>query len=307
MIRNDFVSNSSSSSFIISKNEIFNFGKITKDDLQTSLIELYGKDEFEKRDHKPFEIYDLTNEIEAKKCHEKYDSFLNMWISESNPYYEDFSTTRWYLKQTGLDIKQIMCYLDDLKEVILDRIYNPKTNSFDKEVSQDIIDMVRVLKKYNYLETMKEALYNKDALYFIHFDDNELWNIQHVISVGYQDIDKIDLNDLIKKLENIYKDSKESLMLVNKSIFLNDLISRLFKEYKSEFDKIECQWKTEHYTAERFFEVLIEKLYTTKNIKLDDEKLLSTFREKNKDGKFDPLTPWELIDVLNVDYVLHEG
>lgn len=46
-IRNDYVSNSSSSSFIIGENEIFNNFNITKQDILDALIDAYGVANYE--------------------------------------------------------------------------------------------------------------------------------------------------------------------------------------------------------------------------------------------------------------------
>ena len=47
-IRSDFVSNSSSSSFVFANHELFDYFKITKQDILNALIDLYGKEDYEK-------------------------------------------------------------------------------------------------------------------------------------------------------------------------------------------------------------------------------------------------------------------
>ena len=46
-VRNDYVSNSSSSSFILAEHKMFQFFNITKQDILDALIDSYGKEAYE--------------------------------------------------------------------------------------------------------------------------------------------------------------------------------------------------------------------------------------------------------------------
>lgn len=111
-IRSDFVSNSSSSSFVICKNKMFEFYKITKEDMINALIDLYGKDQYElyvrnqkkrredpenskylsKAEKKypnevgPFYVYDLTDKDDLQKALELWGDMLDQWDSKYTYY-----------------------------------------------------------------------------------------------------------------------------------------------------------------------------------------------------------------------------
>jgi hypothetical protein len=101
-IRSDFVSNSSSSSFVFANHELFDYFKITKQDILNALIDLYGKenyekeverrkkqrvehpdwfdkDELESKDIGPFWIYDLSIKEEREAAIRRWGNLLNGW------------------------------------------------------------------------------------------------------------------------------------------------------------------------------------------------------------------------------------
>jgi hypothetical protein len=100
-IRTDYVSNSSSSSFILGNHELFNFFNITKQDILDALIEMYGgKECYEKAsaryksldeeypdrhnpssdgNHGPFWIYDLSDEKDREEAIKVWGNLLDGW------------------------------------------------------------------------------------------------------------------------------------------------------------------------------------------------------------------------------------
>lgn len=110
-IRNDYVSNSSSSSFIIGENEIFNNFNITKQDILDALIDAYGVDNYEKsvekckkscdehsdyyaknikyKDYGPIYIYDLSDEDELNQAIDMWGNLLDDWTSTNTHFGKD--------------------------------------------------------------------------------------------------------------------------------------------------------------------------------------------------------------------------
>ena len=110
-IRSDFVSNSSSSSFIIGHNEIFNYFHITKQDILDALIDAYGVDAYQQaverrmqsvknhpnwysdnikyNDYGPFYVYDLTIEDDRNKAIAMWGDLLADWSSTNTHFAPD--------------------------------------------------------------------------------------------------------------------------------------------------------------------------------------------------------------------------
>lgn len=110
-IRTDYVSNSSSSSFIIGENEIFNNFNITKQDILDALIDAYGVDNYEQavekckktcdehsdyyaknikyKDYGPIYIYDLADENERNQAIDMWGNLLDDWTSTNTHFGKD--------------------------------------------------------------------------------------------------------------------------------------------------------------------------------------------------------------------------
>lgn len=110
-IRNDYVSNSSSSSFIIGENEIFNNFNITKQDILDALIDAYGVANYEQavekckktcdehsdyyaknikyKDYGPIYIYDLADENERNQAIDMWGNLLDDWTSTNTHFGKD--------------------------------------------------------------------------------------------------------------------------------------------------------------------------------------------------------------------------
>ena len=77
-IRTDYVSNSSSSSFVLAQNEIFEFFNITKRDIMDALLEAYGRSSYNE------EVASVAKSVaEHPEWHEddiKFGSFGPIWV-----------------------------------------------------------------------------------------------------------------------------------------------------------------------------------------------------------------------------------
>ena len=110
-IRTDFVSNSSSSSFIIGENEIFQNFAITKQDILDALIDAYNAEAYEKdvercrkscekypeyyaknikyNDCGPIYVYDLSDENDRNQAIDMWGELLNDWESTNSHFGDD--------------------------------------------------------------------------------------------------------------------------------------------------------------------------------------------------------------------------
>ena len=110
-IRNDYVSNSSSSSFIMGEIDVFDHFNITKQDILDILIDAYGRERYEKSTaHKkemakkepswykkerkysqwgPFYIFDLRDENDIKVAEDMFGDLLSGWDARNAHYITD--------------------------------------------------------------------------------------------------------------------------------------------------------------------------------------------------------------------------
>lgn len=321
--RHDFVSNSSSSSFIINDNGFFMLFGITKKDIYDALVDLYGGKEhcdsivnheieyFEKQlaeesiskkkndwyvkylnsiiselkhgEFSKFCVYDMNDRKDRKKCFEKWDRHFSSWYAPNEGEYEQW--------EKMVDLFHWKCDFDNIEEVANKEENTLKISSYSKSKRKRInkkfndgAKFIQYVKEKLKIKTMKEALHSKDCSLMIHFNDNEIYNIKGMSDNGKDDAKLF--NDLSKKTK--YASSK---------------------------------WDSESYSSDRFFEILIKYFIDNGKIDLSNPKLLENwavdknddfYRKKYPGKKYyldnDKATWKDVVDdIFHCNSIMHEG
>lgn len=211
-IRSDYVSNSSSSSFIIGHHLMFDFFNVTKQDILDALIDSYGHDAYVKRkaeclkaqdEHPeyykneiesgvcgPFYVYDLSDEKDRENALKSWGDILKGW-----------QTTHCYLNPNGEvefggmnasydsilnGIREIYdcskyqleeCEDEPPQKFVGSNERDPKTGMYGhyEPLDKEVVDFLKNLRKTCGIMDNLDALKCKMARFFVHADDNELF------------------------------------------------------------------------------------------------------------------------------------
>lgn len=277
--RNDFVSNSSSSSFILAKNPLFDYFKITKKDIIDALTSLSCAG---------FEVYDLKVESDKEKAIKDHGDILSEFdcnyatldsegnldsVSESRLNSKRYDNLAWEMKSI-LDIHNFNAIFNPYDENDKPYIYDYKERK-ELPVPEHVIETLKMVRKECGIITNLEALKLPDSEIFIHFGENDIWSISGMTKYGKPDIKFVKDKELIEnpdKYKNVTTDTKDVLSKSIDEEIINDINSYNFE--------------TEHSSLDRFLEILIRYFTSVKKIKPDDEDfLLSYDKALDYDGK----------------------
>ncbi len=253
---------------------------ITKQDIVDVLIELYGKANYDKYCHgkmKPFYVYELPEELD--KAVEDYSDLLSSW-NQNVPIDHTYEP----LWRPGKGTELFDKFLNSICEAYDIHIWH----GTDDELSAcwkagELPDFARktvldVRAKLG-VKTADEVLHDDEAWLFVHFDDNEVWNLAETSDCCEADI----------------------------------------CEWTTEADKEEYRKSaltTKAYTLERVFEVLLRKLVEKGKIKVDDLAVLSKAYPYCADSKDkaqgtwlegDKYKPADMVDEVCLHANMHEG
>lgn len=251
--RSDFVSNSSSSSFILSKPLLFKRYGISKQDITEALLELYGgKEKFDSYcdgRYKPFKVYDLPADLDNAIA--DYGRLLSCW-DQSVPV----NVSDKFLDSPGKEIVLFKNLLETVSEAYGAYIFRGTEEELNNKWNDAIIpDTVKAavidMRKKLCVKTAAEVLNNDDAWLFVHFDDNQFFELSRM-----QECSKADITEY---------SSKDEIKAAKKS-----------------------ELTTENYTFHRLVEILLLKLAEKRKLKLDDIDVLAECypiaKDYDKDG-----------------------
>lgn len=227
----------------------------------------------------------MTSKKDRAACYKEWDEHFSSWDAP-----DEGDGAAW---DAFTDMLRSGCSIDNLHEVLAGK---------DKELKEytragkgkklryvDVpggAEFVKFVKAKLGVKTMKEVLHGKDSTLMIHFDDNEVYNLAGMTEEGPADI-------------------------------------RDYMDEKTKKKAMASGWKSEAYSAARFFEVLIKYFVKKGKIDLSDPDLMEYWLVPEdhwwkKDAKYknrkyftetDKAASWEDVyrDMLCCNAVMHEG
>ena len=294
-VRTDFVSNSSSSSFVLGQHEAYDHFKVTKQDILDALIELYGKESYEKslagrkkasEEHPdwyekeikynhfgPFWVYDLDDEKDRAEAIECWGDLLKFWPATNCHVYrnkDDEDDGRVCLGREAINnFNSVLHGVSELYDVsewsLRDAIRDPNEETPRRFVRSDKPDPET--KMYGHYEPL-----DKDILDFLR--------------KAYHDAGIMTNLDVIKSEAARF--------------FIHADDNELGGEMVSEDQEKDGQtiWESEYCSYDRVCEIIYKNLVKTGRIKPDDPEFL---KEMEIDPKF--LSKQEKIDGEIYDFL----
>lgn len=326
-IRTDFVSNSSSSSFILKDAGFFAYFGITKQDIVDAIIDLMGGKEW----------FDNCLENSIKSSEESLAKAIDENNAWSISYYKDRLNE---LKSKGLDI---FCVYDLEDPEERERCfkewddhfaawYAPNEGSYDKwkQLTETFrydcdFDNVDDVARSDNVELV-ESCRSKDI------GGSKNGYQTYVVEGGADFIRRIKSRLGIKTMKEVLHDDNSTLMIhfADNEVYRISGMSENGKPDIDDCSSIETEtkkevenpkWGSHSYSAPRFFEILIKYFVDKGKIDLSDPKFLEYWAVNDSDDWYKKNHPnekyyldndvatWRDVfdDMLNCNAVLHEG
>ena len=328
--RSDFVSNSSSSSFILKDAGFFEYFGITKQDIDDALIDLCGgREAFAKR---------LSDEI--TKCEEalakaKIEAGLSITTNDSLEFDLEYQSDRLHeLKTKGLGLWCIYDMTDKKDRRACFKEWDdhfaswfaPEEGEYEtwdkfEEMLRWKCDFDNVLEVVNGEDkTLRESKYNRKT-------DKHIYR---AVPGGAEFIKRVRKNLGVKTMKEVLHSNDCTLMIHfgdNDVYEINGMTEPGRSEEKKynteeENEKIRnSKYESESYSAKRFFEILIGYFVGKGKVDLSDPGLLNYWKVDEKDNWYKKNHPgkkyyldgavatWQDIydDMLKCNAIMHEG
>lgn len=324
-IRSDYVSNSSSSSFILKDVGFFKYFGITKNDIYDAIVELYGGKAY---------IDKLTNE--ALNNHKKGLIKAKSAIESSNDDWEiKYHESRINeIQENGLGLFYVydMTNEKERKQCFkkwdshFDGWYAPNEGEYEKWTSiEDTLHW-----KCNF-ENIDEVLSGKDKeLETYNYDKTSNKRIHNIFPGGAAFIKHIKRCLKVKTMKEVLHDKDCTLMIHfdENEIYnikgMSDYGKKDVKDYNTDEINNKCKdskWDSANYSIDRFFEILIKYFIEKGKIDLSKQEFLEYWKVDDKDAWYkkdypnkkyylnDDIATWKDVvdDCLHHNSILHEG
>ena len=289
-IRSDYVSNSSSSSFVLANHELFEHFKITKQDILNALIDLYGKEDYEKtverikknrkehpdwydkdelesKDIGPFYIYDLSIKKEREEAIRRWGNLLDGWDSSNCSIITREGEDNGRVASGSENVQKYRTILENIGDFYDISYWDLREHTIHPE--EPLTRFVRTEKKdpktgrYGYDQPVEKEIV--DFVDKLRKDMGIMTNLDVIKSQVARFFVHADDNELCGEKFGEYGTEDER-----------------WDDEKKDWVKGSAKWETKNYTFDRLCEILLEYLEKTGRVNLSDPKFMDMMRIDDK-------------------------
>ena len=328
--RSDFVSNSSSSSFILKDVGFFKYFGITKQDIDDALADLCGG-----RKALAEQLDDEITKCEEVLAKAKIEAGLSITTNDNLKFTIEYQSNRLReLKTKGLSIWYIYDMTDKKDRQACFKewddhfasLFAPEEGEYEmwnkfEEMLRWKCNFYNVLKVINGKDkTLKESKYNRKIDKYIY----------RTVPGGAEFIKRVRKNLGIKTMKEVLHDKDSTFMFhfgdndiyeINGMTELGRADENKYNTEKENEKIRNSKYESESYSAKRFFEILIRYFVERGKVDLSDPGLLDYWKINEKDDWYKKNHPgkkyyldgttatWKDIynDMLKCNAIMHEG
>ena len=328
--RSDFVSNSSSSSFILKDVGFFKYFGITKQDIDDALADLFGG-----RKVLAEQLDDEITKCEETLAKAKIEAGLSITTNDNLKYTIEYQSNRLREQKTkGLSIWYIYDMTDKKDRQACFKewddhfasLFAPEEGEYEmwnkfEEMLRWKCNFYNVLKVINGKDkTLKESKYNRKIDKYIY----------RTVPGGAEFIKRVRKNLGIKTMKEVLHDKDSTFMFHfgDNDIYEINGMTELGRADENEYntekenEKIRnSKYESESHSVKRFFEILIGYFVERGKVDLSDPGLLDYWKINEKDGWYKKNHPgkkyyldgttatWKDVynDMLKCNAIMHEG
>ena len=329
-IRSDFISNSSSSSFILKDAGFFKYFGITKQDIDDALADLCGG-----RKALAEQLDDEITKCEEVLAKAKIEAGLSITTNDNLKFTIEYQSNRLReLKTKGLSIWYIYDMTDKKDRQACFKewddhfasLFAPEEGEYEmwnkfEEMLRWKCNFYNVLKVINGKDkTLKESKYNRKIDKYIY----------RTVPGGAEFIKRVRKNLGIKTMKEVLHDKDSTFMFHfgDNDIYEINGMTELGRADENEYntekenEKIRnSKYESESHSVKRFFEILIGYFVERGKVDLSDPGLLDYWKINEKDGWYKKNHPgkkyyldgttatWKDVynDMLKCNAIMHEG
>lgn len=290
-IRSDYVSNSSSSSFVIANCELIDHFNITKQDILDALIDTYGRDDYERnakqrekyaKEHPeycknelkyghfgPFWVYDMTDKNDRKEAIDLWGKLLKGWDANNCKAMDDGNIS----SDSAYSI-----YRD-----IMDKICEVYGISF-----WDLRDYTQhPIKKNLPMKFVRSSNKNQKTGCYGHYEPIDGEVVDFALKLR-KDLGILTNLDVIKSKVARFFVHADDNELCGEKLSEDGKEDKVWDGKKNEWTVGKGKWQTQSYTFDRICEIVLEYLEKSGRINLKDNAFMDKMKIDEKYlSKFD--------------------